>query len=93
LLKKILTGDFEKIPDLTPSLIRIFLSSTFTGLNYTYDQNNIFGFIPRKYHFNILDFYDERDYIIKEIYPILKKWCSEKYQKKISVRIFIDFFI
>jgi hypothetical protein len=44
LLNKILTGDFVKIPDLTPSLIRIFLSSTFTGLIYTYDQNNIFGF-------------------------------------------------
>jgi hypothetical protein len=32
LIKKILTGDFEdSIPEANPSLIRIFLSSTFSG--------------------------------------------------------------
>ena len=32
LIKKILTGDFQDdVPELSPSLVRIFLSSTFSG--------------------------------------------------------------
>ena len=31
LIKRILTGDFQNVPDPSPPLIRIFLSSTFSG--------------------------------------------------------------
>jgi hypothetical protein len=32
LVKRIFTGDFEYVPDPRSSLVRIFLSSTFSGI-------------------------------------------------------------
>jgi hypothetical protein len=32
--QRILKGDFEYVPEAPSSLIRIFLSSTFSGLNF-----------------------------------------------------------
>ena len=45
----------------------------------------ITNFFSIKLHNIIKDFYDERDYIIKEIYPSLKKKLLQEYGKTLIV--------
>lgn len=73
---EIINGNFQNIPKEKSKLVRIFLSSTFSGIFHFYmlDVKN-----SLKIYFFLLDTHTERDYLIANIYPKLKTYCKTEY--------------
>lgn len=73
---EIINGNFQNIPKDKSKLVRIFLSSTFSGIFHFYmlDVKN-----SLKIYFFVLDTHTERDYLIANIYPKLKTYCKTEY--------------
>ncbi len=68
---EILKGRFDNLPDDRSKVVRIFLSSTFSGIFFKSEIKKI-----KK---TFLDTHAERDYLIEFVYPNLKKYCKQNY--------------
>jgi hypothetical protein len=78
---EILRGQFDKLPKDRSKIVRIFLSSTFSGISiFIINYQNFF-----KICF-LLDTHSERDHLIEFVYPDLKKYCKQNYGLDFQVR-------
>ena len=80
---EIINGNFDNIPKAKSKIVRIFLSSTFSGnfscIKLLHSKRNI------DLHFE--DTHTERDYLISHVYPKLKEYCKKQYNLEFQVFI------
>lgn len=79
-ISDLLDGNFEDVPELSKNLVRIFISSTFTG-NVS---SKILITTSNKWN-KFLDTQNERDYLIEHVFPKLKDYCKKKYDLTFQV--------
>jgi hypothetical protein len=70
--QRVLGGELNNIPPTARKLVRIFTSSTFTGISLNQKFFNLKTFI---FENNFLDTLVERNMLMEEIYPKLKEFC------------------
>ena len=75
----LLRGRAQELPDVRSKIVRVFVSSTFTG-NYVL----LFRKICSSHCF-LSDTLAERDSLIENIFPKLKDYCREKYGLEFQV--------
>lgn len=81
--KDILRGSIVDLPKQRSRIISVFLSSTFTG-EITLSVSLGYDFVSFK-RSSIQDMKNERDTIIKNLYPELKKYCQNNYNLDFQV--------
>ena len=73
----LLRGRCQDLPDVRSKVVRVFISSTFSGTNHTLLQTSS--------HPTHLDTLAERDSLIENVFPKLKDYCREKYGLEFQV--------
>lgn len=84
--KLLCNGNFSNLPQIKSSLVRIFLSSTFSGKHILF-QNKKYICLLTNFIVIIKDTHDERDYLIEKIYPLLKIYFAEQFGFEFQVEI------
>lgn len=74
----LLRGRAQELPDVRSKVVRVFVSSTFTGDGSSSRKT----FLS---HCFLLDTLAERDSLIENIFPKLKDYCREKYGLEFQV--------
>jgi hypothetical protein len=79
-------GRFHNVHDRRPTSVRIFISSTFSGEILFSNQN-----IEKKLIFHSLtDTIEERDELMKNVYPKLRDYCLQTYNIQFQVYYLTD---
>jgi hypothetical protein len=88
---EILNGDFRNLPKRKSNVVKIFLSSTFSGI---FIKRGLFLSLIKLCfsRFFFKDTYEERDYLIENIYPELRTYCFENYGLDFQVGIFLFYY-
>ena len=73
----LLRGRAQELPDVRSKIVRVFVSSTFTGKQSFLRTEKDLSFL--------VDTLAERDSLIENIFPKLKDYCREKYGLEFQV--------
>lgn len=81
----LLRGRTQDLPAVRSKVVRVFLSSTFTG-TFSFESFDTFidGFIRLNKRF-VSDTLVERDSLIENVFPQLKDYCRQKYGLEFQV--------
>ena len=84
---QIVRGDYSNLPKDKSKVVRIFLSSTFSG-KLEFSSQKYFN-LDKNYFFFVSDTHTERDYLIANVYPKLKTFCNTEYNIDFQVNYLI----
>ena len=77
---RIISGNFDEIPREKSKIVKIFLSSTFSGKLIILSLEFFCNIKTHRIDLTLrLDTHAERDYLIANVYPKLKTYCKSKY--------------
>lgn len=77
----LLRGQCQDLPDVRSKVVRVFISSTFSGTRHTFHRSLS--------HVTGLDTLAERDSLIENVFPKLKDYCREKHGLEFQVWFFV----
>lgn len=85
-IDRIFAGSLEQLPAVSSKIVRIFTSSTFTGMLmiYTFCFCSVFHCF-----LYFIDTTMERNTLMAQCYPKLKDYCREKHGLEFQVSIFV----
>lgn len=78
----IFAGSLESLPPVSSKIVRIFTSSTFTGMKHLIATQNIKRL---KLNWFIADTTMERNTLMAKCYPRIKDYCREKHGLEFQV--------
>lgn len=76
----LLRGRCQELPEVRSKVVRVFISSTFSG-EYLYKPYSLEFRFPL-----LIDTLIERDSLIETVFPQLKDYCRKKYGLEFQVR-------
>jgi len=82
---EILNGNYDRIPKDKQNMVRIFLSSTFSGMNFYLSLKSASQRLVNLTNFNSQDTHAERDYLISQVYPKLTEYFKKQYNVEFQV--------